>query len=61
MMEKKTLGALGKNAGMVQVGFHVLKTEGVSALFRGALPALLKVAPASAVTFAVFDFVQKHL
>eukprot|EP00160_Parvularia_atlantis_P007336 Unigene16519_Nuclearia_a/m.48876 Unigene16519_Nuclearia_a/g.48876 ORF Unigene16519_Nuclearia_a/g.48876 Unigene16519_Nuclearia_a/m.48876 type:complete len:128 (+) Unigene16519_Nuclearia_a:2-385(+) len=40
---------------------RTLRTEGVRGFFRGLAPALLKTAPASAVTFVVFERVRDAL
>ena len=34
---------------------HVAKQEGIKSLYKGLAPSLLKVAPANAVTFMVFE------
>jgi len=39
----------------------VLRTEGVVALYRGTVPTLLKTAPASGITFAVFEWTKRLL
>lgn len=34
---------------------HIVKEEGIRSLYKGLAPSLLKVAPANAVTFMVFE------
>lgn len=34
---------------------HIIKEEGIRSLYKGLAPSLLKVAPANAVTFMVFE------
>lgn len=41
---------------MAELAWHVLRTEGLRGLYKGALPNIAKAAPNSAVTFVVYEF-----
>ena len=39
----------------------IAQVEGVAALYKGLVPTLLKVAPASGITFAVYEWCKSEL
>jgi solute carrier family 25 thiamine pyrophosphate transporter 19 len=39
----------------------ILKMEGLAGLYKGLYPSLIKAAPASAITFVVYEIVSKEL
>ncbi|KAH7350562.1 tricarboxylate transport protein [Rhexocercosporidium sp. MPI-PUGE-AT-0058] len=47
--------------GVVGMTLHVVRTEGISALWRGALPVMSKQATNSAVRFTVFASMQERV
>lgn len=48
-----------KKASMFSIGQQILRHEGLSGLFKGAIPSLLKAVPGSAVTFYVYNFINR--
>lgn len=40
---------------------HIWRTEGVRGLYKGALPSIMKSAPAAAVTFATYELCIRTL
>lgn len=54
------LATVPRAAGAIATARLILRGEGPAGLFRGLSPALLKSAPYSAITFAVFDMLQRH-
>jgi solute carrier family 25 thiamine pyrophosphate transporter 19 len=53
-------GAAGTTSS-VQVARNILVKEGILGFFKGSLPAILKAAPSSAVTFGAFEYTKMVL
>ena len=51
----------GRKLSVVAIGAAIIRQEGFLSLYKGLLPSLIKVAPASAVTFMVYNFAHKSL
>lgn len=49
------------NGGVIQGMKNIVNREGIRGLFRGLTPNLLKVMPASAVSFLVYEQIRKEL
>lgn len=47
--------------GVIRLLHHVVRTEGMRALYRGIFPEVLKVAPMVGIQFMVYEFVLKTL
>lgn len=50
-----------RKSSILQIGRKIVMEEGVLSLYKGLLPSLVKVAPASAVTFMVYNFTNRVL
>lgn len=46
---------------MTSVGLEIIRKEGVSALYNGLLPSVLRTIPATATLFLVYEFTKKTL
>ncbi|ROW14748.1 hypothetical protein VPNG_03665 [Cytospora leucostoma] len=53
--EVKTAGAAPEEQTMFRLLRHIIRTEGVSGLFRGWMPRVMKVAPACAIMISSFE------
>jgi solute carrier family 25 thiamine pyrophosphate transporter 19 len=51
--------ALPSSLSFIGVAWNITRTEGISALYRGLTPAILKAAPSSAITFLVVGLCRK--
>ncbi|KAJ3049948.1 mitochondrial thiamine pyrophosphate transporter [Rhizophlyctis rosea] len=54
-----SVGAVPSYSGTFNCVRQIIRQEGFLALYKGLVPALLKAAPASAITFLVFEKCQK--
>jgi solute carrier family 25 thiamine pyrophosphate transporter 19 len=61
MRRSPTYGHIVPFAGMKEAFVRMVNVEGVRALFRGVLPAVLKSAPGSGISFATFEYVKSAL
>lgn len=46
---------------MLSVGAKIIKEEGVSALYNGLKPTIVRTIPATAVLFVVYEYTKKFL
>lgn len=46
---------------MFVMGAQIVRTEGVSALYNGLKPTILRTIPATAVLFAVYEYSKKFM
>ncbi len=51
----------GSWARFTRVTSHILREEGWRAFYKGLTPRLLRVAPGQAITFMVYERIQKWL
>jgi len=60
MMVDKSLSSVGKNAksGIMDVGRHIVKTEGVKGLFRGGVPRTVLLVSAGCIFFPTYEFTR---
>lgn len=49
------------NENMFKMGLKIARTEGVSALYTGLKPTILRTIPATAVLFAVYEYSKKFM
>lgn len=59
LMNQKEIGAARKYTNMFQCISHVLKNEGLTALWRGCFMRIARVAPGMGITFTVVETFQK--
>lgn len=46
---------------MWQTGLHIVRTEGISALYNGLKPTIIRTIPATAVLFVVYEYSKKAM
>lgn len=49
------------NEKMLTIGAKIIKEEGVSALYNGLKPTIVRTIPATAVLFVVYEYTKKFL
>ncbi|KAI1303395.1 Mitochondrial dicarboxylate transporter [Mortierella claussenii] len=55
VLKTRIMNSSGSNTSSTQMFFHIIKTEGPAALFKGWLPAFLRLGPHTIVTFIVLE------
>ncbi|KAF9175575.1 Mitochondrial dicarboxylate transporter [Mortierella sp. AD011] len=55
VLKTRIMNSSGSSAGASHMFFHIIKTEGPLALFKGWLPAFLRLGPHTIVTFMVLE------
>ncbi|KAF9346642.1 Mitochondrial dicarboxylate transporter [Mortierella sp. NVP85] len=55
VLKTRIMNASGSSTSSTRMCFHIIKTEGPSALFKGWLPAFLRLGPHTIVTFIVLE------
>eukprot|EP00953_Heterococcus_sp_UTEX-ZZ885_P019337 10807-Heterococcus_DN1.PRE.1 len=58
---ERTLGGVARYRGTVHCAALMWKYEGLRGFFKGCLPYALRAAPASAITFVVYEEVMRGL
>ncbi|XP_041438553.1 mitochondrial ornithine transporter 1 isoform X2 [Xenopus laevis] len=55
----QVLSISGKQAGFMKTFLHIVKTEGVSALYSGLKPTLIRAFPANGALFLAYEYSRK--
>ncbi|KAG0379611.1 Mitochondrial dicarboxylate transporter [Mortierella sp. AD032] len=55
VLKTRIMNSSGSNTSSTQMFFHIVKSEGPAALFKGWLPAFLRLGPHTIVTFIVLE------
>ncbi|KAG0209303.1 Mitochondrial dicarboxylate transporter [Mortierella sp. GBA30] len=55
VLKTRIMNSSGSNTSSTKMLFHIVKTEGPAALFKGWLPAFLRLGPHTIVTFVVLE------
>ncbi|KAG9069243.1 Mitochondrial dicarboxylate transporter [Linnemannia hyalina] len=55
VLKTRIMNSSGSNTSSTQMFFHIVKNEGPTALFKGWLPAFLRLGPHTIVTFIVLE------
>jgi hypothetical protein len=61
LLKTRAMNTLGKPAGMAETLVLIVKQEGGRALFRGWLPAYLRLGPHALITFPIFEQLRKMM
>jgi solute carrier family 25 (mitochondrial phosphate transporter), member 23/24/25/41 len=52
---------MGDSSGMISIGKKIIHSEGIKGLYRGIVPELVKVIPAVAINFYVYELVRQDI